>query len=215
MTKVGRNDPCPCGSGKKFKKCCETKQAEEKLTDLYGESWKESDLELFKGFDAKGIISEYLKAFNEQKYGLMYDLHTEDSPLKKKRPSKLQFIGEQKTRFDPKYFTLLKSEILNAREDGSEANVIHRADIKLDEDDEISLLENYVMVKKAERWQIIGTQQRIFGDPEKDGGGEKDKKKWRELLDWKERFESRSKREPTSKIPAEVTFDFFKGLPVT
>jgi SEC-C motif-containing protein len=19
---VGRNDPCPCGSGKKFKKCC-------------------------------------------------------------------------------------------------------------------------------------------------------------------------------------------------
>jgi preprotein translocase subunit SecA len=20
--KVGRNDPCPCGSGKKFKKCC-------------------------------------------------------------------------------------------------------------------------------------------------------------------------------------------------
>jgi uncharacterized protein YecA (UPF0149 family) len=21
--KVGRNDPCPCGSGKKYKKCCE------------------------------------------------------------------------------------------------------------------------------------------------------------------------------------------------
>ena len=21
-SKVGRNDPCPCGSGKKFKKCC-------------------------------------------------------------------------------------------------------------------------------------------------------------------------------------------------
>ncbi len=25
MKKVGRNDPCPCGSGKKFKKCCEAK----------------------------------------------------------------------------------------------------------------------------------------------------------------------------------------------
>ena len=25
-TKVGRNDPCPCGSGKKFKKCCMKKQ---------------------------------------------------------------------------------------------------------------------------------------------------------------------------------------------
>lgn len=23
--KVGRNDPCSCGSGKKFKKCCEAK----------------------------------------------------------------------------------------------------------------------------------------------------------------------------------------------
>ena len=23
MKKVGRNEPCPCGSGKKFKKCCE------------------------------------------------------------------------------------------------------------------------------------------------------------------------------------------------
>ena len=22
FSKVGRNDPCPCGSGKKFKKCC-------------------------------------------------------------------------------------------------------------------------------------------------------------------------------------------------
>ena len=24
--KVGRNDPCPCGSGKKFKKCCMNKE---------------------------------------------------------------------------------------------------------------------------------------------------------------------------------------------
>jgi uncharacterized protein YecA (UPF0149 family) len=22
VPKAGRNDPCPCGSGKKFKKCC-------------------------------------------------------------------------------------------------------------------------------------------------------------------------------------------------
>jgi len=21
-SKVGRNDPCPCGSGKKYKRCC-------------------------------------------------------------------------------------------------------------------------------------------------------------------------------------------------
>ncbi|HIT54889.1 TPA: SEC-C domain-containing protein, partial [Candidatus Galligastranaerophilus intestinigallinarum] len=23
---IGRNDPCPCGSGKKFKKCCMLKE---------------------------------------------------------------------------------------------------------------------------------------------------------------------------------------------
>src|SRR5262249_59879887 len=27
--KTGRNDPCPCGSGKKYKKCCLSKDAEE------------------------------------------------------------------------------------------------------------------------------------------------------------------------------------------
>jgi preprotein translocase subunit SecA len=26
--KVGRNDPCPCGSGKKYKKCCGAKEKE-------------------------------------------------------------------------------------------------------------------------------------------------------------------------------------------
>ena len=31
MKKVGRNDPCPCGSGKKFKKCCERKMIGKKF----------------------------------------------------------------------------------------------------------------------------------------------------------------------------------------
>lgn len=31
MEKVGRNDPCPCGSGAKYKKCCETKQKHKKF----------------------------------------------------------------------------------------------------------------------------------------------------------------------------------------
>ena len=26
LPKIGRNDPCPCGSGKKFKKCCANKE---------------------------------------------------------------------------------------------------------------------------------------------------------------------------------------------
>ena len=47
--KVGRNDPCPCGSGKKYKKCCDNvspeRDREEYLVILYnisGESWQEN-----------------------------------------------------------------------------------------------------------------------------------------------------------------------------
>ena len=32
--KVGRNTPCPCGSGKKYKKCCYTKMPSEKNYNL-------------------------------------------------------------------------------------------------------------------------------------------------------------------------------------
>jgi len=27
MSDIGRNDPCPCGSGKKYKRCCLAKDA--------------------------------------------------------------------------------------------------------------------------------------------------------------------------------------------
>lgn len=33
MEKVGRNDPCPCGSGKKYKKCCEAKLSRRSMSD--------------------------------------------------------------------------------------------------------------------------------------------------------------------------------------
>ncbi len=32
--RVGRNDPCPCGSGKKYKKCCLSKDAENTKTEF-------------------------------------------------------------------------------------------------------------------------------------------------------------------------------------
>ena len=34
MSKIGRNSPCPCGSGKKYKRCCERKEAEMMQRDL-------------------------------------------------------------------------------------------------------------------------------------------------------------------------------------
>lgn len=45
MEKVGRNDPCPCGSGKKFKKCCERKMIKGKF--LAQKSTQTSNLSSF------------------------------------------------------------------------------------------------------------------------------------------------------------------------
>jgi uncharacterized protein YecA (UPF0149 family) len=36
--KVGRNDPCPCGSGKKYKKCCLQAEKARGLRTAYGAS---------------------------------------------------------------------------------------------------------------------------------------------------------------------------------
>ncbi len=34
MVKIGRNAPCPCGSGKKYKKCCLKKDEQEHLKEM-------------------------------------------------------------------------------------------------------------------------------------------------------------------------------------
>ena len=34
MAKVGRNDSCPCGSGKKYKHCCESKKDSGRMSSL-------------------------------------------------------------------------------------------------------------------------------------------------------------------------------------
>lgn len=42
--KIGRNDPCPCGSGKKYKLCCINKMSEEEIQSdtcgLYDNYWR-------------------------------------------------------------------------------------------------------------------------------------------------------------------------------
>lgn len=46
--KTGRNDLCPCGSGKKYKKCCLLKEDETQLQtdDKEWEEWFKKDCEL-------------------------------------------------------------------------------------------------------------------------------------------------------------------------
>ena len=39
MAKIGRNEPCPCGSGKKFKKCCSDKQRRGNIEHVAPSTW--------------------------------------------------------------------------------------------------------------------------------------------------------------------------------
>lgn len=34
MAKVGRNESCPCGSGKKYKHCCESRSSGNRMSSL-------------------------------------------------------------------------------------------------------------------------------------------------------------------------------------
>jgi len=53
-TKIGRNDPCPCGSGKKYKKCCMGRQTE-KPVDLRKWYRQKYNIRLKESKDIEGI----------------------------------------------------------------------------------------------------------------------------------------------------------------
>lgn len=66
---VGRNDPCPCGSGKKYKKCCASKQA------VTVETVQMEELErvlqnFYDEYPTRKDIYEYIEAANEWKQEL-------------------------------------------------------------------------------------------------------------------------------------------------
>ena len=74
MSKINRNDACPCGSGKKFKKCCIDKPAENKSAvfesamENINKHWTDDKVEpmtnaqIFEKLGALGIV------LNEEKF---------------------------------------------------------------------------------------------------------------------------------------------------
>lgn len=54
-TKVGRNDPCPCGSGKKYKNCCYGKDEKKTYTPTGKRKFKAKVLSMTEG--AKNVFN--------------------------------------------------------------------------------------------------------------------------------------------------------------
>ena len=66
LDKVGRNDPCPCGSGKKYKKCCMAKDEAKKiaLSHLADMLQEPNSDESQKNSQLSGRVAEVVNLFN-------------------------------------------------------------------------------------------------------------------------------------------------------
>ncbi len=113
MSKVGRNDPCPCGSGKKYKLCCINKEIQQvDDNDLlrvssYGlEAYEKAELDKFSRFLIETTAKE---KFEIRKIGSGYTVKDivppENSmPAKDYRTVELNDIQRQKLiKHNPQY----------------------------------------------------------------------------------------------------------------
>lgn len=55
MNKVGRNDPCPCGSGQKYKQCCLLKKGGSGVKRKITAKWLNTKVEEQKKTDQEGV----------------------------------------------------------------------------------------------------------------------------------------------------------------
>lgn len=87
---IGRNDPCPCGSGRKYKKCCQRvhrmqREAEKRsrgVEDLVDEST-----------NAWGMLKLLRQVRDNNMYALFYDMTHDEGPFRERFEGKTEFIG--------------------------------------------------------------------------------------------------------------------------
>ena len=88
MSPVGRNDPCPCGSGKKYKKCCLGKA---EAAGAYTAAERQAALDGLFRFAASGRLEEELA---DSELAFWGDLRTprEAAGLKSARPRVISLL---------------------------------------------------------------------------------------------------------------------------
>lgn len=71
--KVNRNDPCPCGSGEKYKKCCAKRDLARQQKRLSG----------LKGITAKPLGTSVMNTFAKKVFKVLSDTPASSSHLNK------------------------------------------------------------------------------------------------------------------------------------
>lgn len=79
MAKAGRNDPCPCGSGKKYKKCCQPKDEAAEHEELFKEQAKREERNAARGAELQRMKEQAIAEL----LGNAHDIAEEDDDLTK------------------------------------------------------------------------------------------------------------------------------------
>src|SRR5690625_1434579 len=125
MSKIGRNDPCPCGSGKKYKKCCGGNNVIEFNPSLYNNELAlvNNDLMSFAVSDFESELMEYsndcavsyLNGADKDKYHTYITLLSAWTILKKQMKNGKtifdMFYAKQKSKLHPRTRKVLSSWI--------------------------------------------------------------------------------------------------------
>jgi protein O-GlcNAc transferase len=123
----GRNDPCPCGSGLKYKKCCLAKSSQRVL--------KERLLEAFAAADWNNVLS------------LAGDIETQEPAVLRAESLARYYLGQRKSAYP-----LLK-QACQAFVDDMDL-LAARADLELDNDLNLAQrLAQQVLVQDASQWR--------------------------------------------------------------
>jgi len=65
MAKIGRNDACPCGSGKKYKHCCNGKEVQASIPDAWNQDPEWGNIRLTEGKLIDAIIGFGIKEYGD------------------------------------------------------------------------------------------------------------------------------------------------------
>lgn len=143
--KTGRNEPCPCGSGRKYKQCCLAKTSSEPLSAI------DPDLTPAQMVDAR------CAAFQRGDFGFIYDSYHPDSPFRNLYPQRQSYLqqgrGELLRDYRIKQCRVLREEIGE-----SESRVLfYLATTYQGEASETFELSSFLLT--AEGWRYLSSQK--------------------------------------------------------
>lgn len=106
--KIGRNEPCPCGSGKKFKKCC----SESSPVGEHGKALTPSQL-----------VEARVAAFSTNDFGFIYDTFHPDSNFCQQFPDRQEYLAYGQSTLTSDY-QIKGCRVLQEKIDGTLAHVL-------------------------------------------------------------------------------------------